>query len=483
MLWDWDAIPGQRVDIADRKEEVTSYEVECCSLIACTLRVVNDSESVVVKDLPQYTLFTIKVRGRNSQNAGPWKIIREVKTLDLDECNDGHSCECACFVHNTAGSYECRCKSGLTGDGYWCEAVPTGSSDDDFCKEELFRNITWMRTPKGKTIKRRCPYGFSVTPNLFSPRSPAETIDSDTAVSLANELSQITNPARDELVVSGDLHAAVGMLETLDQKTKNMSMSKEKANTFMKNVVQVANNLLDGKAMEAWQDSSAKSRSENAYKTPDLHGEYSPDDCFRFKRQKYIQCDNFPMSSDLSPAGTNGPGSKIEMPTSELSNRESNGTTNHIAFIYLRNVAQLLTTSSTENDTAVNSGSDESLQPSCVFWKISGVGGSWSTEGCNLNSANSTHTVCHCYHLTSFSILMQYTPESYDHKGTHELALSLITYIGISISLVALILTSNRNFAHINLVLSLILAELLFVVGIDTRRNMRYVIRHAPRMI
>ena len=53
-------------------------------------------------------------------------------------------------------------------------------------------------------------------------------------MSLANELSQITNPARDELVVSGDLHAAVGMLETLDQKTKNMSMSKEKANTFMK---------------------------------------------------------------------------------------------------------------------------------------------------------------------------------------------------------------------------------------------------------
>lgn len=77
---DWDAIQVTWTSL-DRKEEVTSYEVECCSLIACTLRVVNDSESVVVKDLPQYTLFTIKVRGRNSQNAGPWKIIREVKTL------------------------------------------------------------------------------------------------------------------------------------------------------------------------------------------------------------------------------------------------------------------------------------------------------------------------------------------------------------------------------------------------------------------
>jgi len=73
---------------------------------------------------------------------------------------------------------------------------------------------------------------------------------------------------------------------------------------------------------------------------------------------------------------------------------------------------------------------------------------------------------------------MQYTPVLSQIMDTHELALSLITYIGISISLVALVLAlvtfcsfaflrSNRNFAHTNLVLSLILAELLFVVGID----------------
>ena len=36
-------------------------------------------------------------------------------------------------------------------------------------------------------------------------------------------------------MVSGDLRAAVGMLEVLDQKTsQNASMSKEKANAFMK---------------------------------------------------------------------------------------------------------------------------------------------------------------------------------------------------------------------------------------------------------
>lgn len=43
-------------------------------------------------------------------------------------------------------------------------------------------------------------------------------------------------------------------------------------------------------------------------------------------------------------------------------------------------------------------------------------GSSWSTEGCRVNLANSTHTICHCYHLTSFSVLMQYSPQTYTLK-------------------------------------------------------------------
>lgn len=43
-------------------------------------------------------------------------------------------------------------------------------------------------------------------------------------------------------------------------------------------------------------------------------------------------------------------------------------------------------------------------------------GSSWSTEGCRVNLANSTHTICYCYHLTSFSVLMQYSPGTYTVK-------------------------------------------------------------------
>lgn len=40
---------------------------------------------------------------------------------DLNECNGPHRCDENALCINTAGSYECRCKSGLSGNGYWCE--------------------------------------------------------------------------------------------------------------------------------------------------------------------------------------------------------------------------------------------------------------------------------------------------------------------------------------------------------------------------
>lgn len=58
-----------------------------------------------------------------------------------------------------------------------------------------------------------------------------------------------------------------------------------------------------------------------------------------------------------------------------------------------------------------------SFLPLLVF--LSRDAGSWSTEGCLVNFVNSTHTVCHCYHLTSFSVLMQYTPDSHRIKVNH----------------------------------------------------------------
>jgi len=77
----WDAIQVTWT-VFGEKEEVASYEVQYCSLSECRALAVF-STSVVIESLPQYTTFKVKVRGRNTVFAGPWKLASDVKTLGM----------------------------------------------------------------------------------------------------------------------------------------------------------------------------------------------------------------------------------------------------------------------------------------------------------------------------------------------------------------------------------------------------------------
>lgn len=127
-------------------------------------------------------------------------------------------------------------------------------------------------------------------------------------------------------------------------------------------------------------------------------------------------------------------------------------------------------------------GGGKTNEPSCVFLETD-KNISWSDAGCEVNSTNLTHTVCHCYHLTSFAVLMSVKEDvSTRISKPHQLALTLITYVGASISVVALCLAfltffffrfskSARTFIHKNLSVALILAQLLFLFGINKTKN------------
>uniref|UniRef100_A0A8D3DTZ2 Uncharacterized protein n=1 Tax=Scophthalmus maximus TaxID=52904 RepID=A0A8D3DTZ2_SCOMX len=115
--------------------------------------------------------------------------------------------------------------------------------------------------------------------------------------------------------------------------------------------------------------------------------------------------------------------------------------------------------------------------PNCSFWNYSerSMMGYWSTQGCKLLETNKSHTTCSCSHLTNFAILMA-------HRGNvgsvHELLLTVITRMGIAVSLVCLAISlftfcffrglqSDRNTIHKNLCLNLFIGELIFLVGIN----------------
>ncbi|XP_077861447.1 uncharacterized protein LOC100373893 [Saccoglossus kowalevskii] len=116
----------------------------------------------------------------------------------------------------------------------------------------------------------------------------------------------------------------------------------------------------------------------------------------------------------------------------------------------------------------------------CAFWDpdIS----EWSVVGCYLDddASNSSHTVCHCNHLTNFAILMQFT-EPID-LGVHDDVLEYLTYIGTSISVLCLVITlliyllgkllkSERIILHSNLAMALLMGQVLFISGVDATSN------------
>ncbi|XP_004413543.1 PREDICTED: EGF, latrophilin and seven transmembrane domain-containing protein 1 isoform X2 [Odobenus rosmarus divergens] len=117
----------------------------------------------------------------------------------------------------------------------------------------------------------------------------------------------------------------------------------------------------------------------------------------------------------------------------------------------------------------------------CAFWSYSSdtMNGSWSLEGCKLLSSNETHTSCRCNHLTHFAILMS-SGSSIGIKDYN--ILTRITQLGIIISLICLSICiftfwffseiqSTRTTIHKNLCCNLFLAELVFLVGINTNTN------------
>ncbi|KAM4537382.1 adhesion G protein-coupled receptor L3 isoform 4-T5 [Odontesthes bonariensis] len=123
--------------------------------------------------------------------------------------------------------------------------------------------------------------------------------------------------------------------------------------------------------------------------------------------------------------------------------------------------------------------SEENFNPNCSFWSYSRrtMTGYWSTQDCRLLGTNRTHTTCSCTHLTNFAVLMAHV----DVKNTdpvHDLLLDVITWVGILLSLVCLLISlftfcffrglqSDRNTIHKNLCISLFIAESLFLVGIN----------------
>uniref|UniRef100_A0A8C9PEQ8 Adhesion G protein-coupled receptor E5 n=1 Tax=Spermophilus dauricus TaxID=99837 RepID=A0A8C9PEQ8_SPEDA len=106
----------------------------------------------------------------------------------------------------------------------------------------------------------------------------------------------------------------------------------------------------------------------------------------------------------------------------------------------------------------------------CAFWKIdSNKSGHWDTTGCWKLGSGDNSTTCQCNHLSSFAILMA-------HYDIQDWKLELITKVGLSLSLVCLLLCiltfllvrpiqSSRTTVHLHLCVCLFVGSAIFLAG------------------
>ncbi|XP_037399201.1 uncharacterized protein LOC108443879, partial [Pygocentrus nattereri] len=118
----------------------------------------------------------------------------------------------------------------------------------------------------------------------------------------------------------------------------------------------------------------------------------------------------------------------------------------------------------------------------CVYWNHS----EWIVDGCYLLQTNISHSVCSCFHLSTFALIVQVNPPEKDSDPV----MDLINIIAVAVGLLFLCLTlltfalcqwnpRVTNTALTNLCISLLLAHLLFLLTqtflkyIQPRRNGR----------
>nr|XP_058964841.1 adhesion G-protein coupled receptor D1-like [Pocillopora verrucosa] len=121
----------------------------------------------------------------------------------------------------------------------------------------------------------------------------------------------------------------------------------------------------------------------------------------------------------------------------------------------------------------------------CMFWNMfdeSSIG--WSGEGCYVKSTDAYQTECTCNHLTHFAVLLDTSSgtETADISEKDEKNLEILTYVGLTLSVIGITLTiisyltltdmrGPLSQIRVSLVTSLGAGQIMFLAGIGATGN------------
>ncbi|XP_060082233.1 uncharacterized protein LOC132561550 [Ylistrum balloti] len=121
----------------------------------------------------------------------------------------------------------------------------------------------------------------------------------------------------------------------------------------------------------------------------------------------------------------------------------------------------------------------------CAFWDfdLNNKVGGWSTAGCVYNGQVNGRDVCLCDHLTNFAVLIDFYGQAEPVDRDHEFSLSIISLVGLSLSILGLSLTiisyvffrklrqGRAQQTLFNLALAMLCSWVVFLTGIRQTHN------------
>ncbi|XP_064416366.1 adhesion G protein-coupled receptor E1-like [Latimeria chalumnae] len=395
------------------------------------------------------------------------------KCIDIDECSlNSRICGKNASCTNTEGSYKCTCDPGYTRF-----ANKTQCEDIDECKEIPSPcGLNAKCTNAEGSYKCFCQEGYFPSTGKTWETNVTQCTENQTNVSQPNDYVKKCNKS--------SFNQTVGCLESYVQNVSVTSnWSKEERFSVASFFIQTMEQL----ALSLANISSGQKRKTVTTQVYEMEIRDLRDNCT--VRNKTVQLLIKGNAMDISCETV------------------IRGKTSAVAFISYTNMESILdgrffqdsnsksgqmnskvvtaTTSNTElhqlnepvhftfHRKKVNGHNEREF---CVYWKQTTNEGTWSSEGCSLLSSNQTHTICSSDHLSSFAVIIAAI------EIERDIALEVITYVGIILSLVCLaacIVTlkcfnsvrTTSTTIHLHLCVCLFLAELLFLIGMDRTSN------------
>ncbi|XP_047387114.1 adhesion G protein-coupled receptor E5 isoform X6 [Sciurus carolinensis] len=380
---------------------------------------------------------------------------------DEDECSSGwHQCHNSTICHNTLGSYKCLCHPG------W-EPIPgrLKGRNNTVCQVKPF--FTWPLPPgvKSQSLSRF----FDKVQDLHRNFNPVTA--KDTIQKLIRTMDDLLKAPGDleDMALSVRHQLATQLLLDLEQSLRTLASSLPEgpftylssADTELSLMIQKQGNgnvTVGQSHARMLLDWAVAPGAENSSSGPTVVGILSSPNMKTLMVNASLDLD--PNKQATLEEIYQGPirGTKLRLLSAVNS-----------VFLTTNDTEKLASpvTFAFSHPWETPKNREELI---CAFWKVD-KSGHWDTTGCwKLGSTNGS-TTCQCSHLSSFAILMA-------HYQVEDPKLSLITKVGLSLSLICFLLCiltfllvrsiqSSRTTVHLHLCICLFLGSAIFLAGIE----------------